>query len=125
VGSTTVVERRWSSVSGGRACLVARVGERGGERARLRVQVSDGKVGEQGMGSKGARACGGGRRTRRRGRVHDEGCEREVRDGLMGGVRGTERERAGACARETAPTDRLHRTARGREEEKRCTGWRR
>jgi hypothetical protein len=53
-------------------------------------------VGERGMGSKGVRACGGGRRTRGRGRVHGEGRGREVRDGLTGGVREAERERARA-----------------------------
>jgi hypothetical protein len=48
-------------------------GERGGERARLRAQVSRGKWASGARGSKGARACGGGHRTRGRGR--------EVRDG--------------------------------------------
>jgi hypothetical protein len=33
-----------------------------------------GKVGERGAGSKGARACGGGRETRGRERVHDGGA---------------------------------------------------
>jgi hypothetical protein len=42
-------------------------------------------VGERGTGSKGARACRGGRRTRGRGW--------EVRDGLTGGVHEAERER--------------------------------
>jgi hypothetical protein len=74
-------------------------------------------------GSKGARACGGARRTRRRGRVQGEGRGREVRDGLTSGVRRTER--VGTRARETAPIGRPHRIARGREEEKRCAGWRR
>jgi hypothetical protein len=49
-------------------------------------------VGEWGTGSKGARACRGGWRTRGRGRVHDEGRGREVRDGLTGGVHEAERE---------------------------------
>jgi hypothetical protein len=33
-----------------------------------------GEVGERGAGSKGARACGGGRETRGRGRVHGGGA---------------------------------------------------
>jgi hypothetical protein len=53
-------------------------------------------VGERGTGSKGARTCRGVRRTRGRGRVHGEGCGREVRDGLTGGVREAERERSRA-----------------------------
>jgi hypothetical protein len=85
--------------------------------------VSRGEVGERGTGSKGARACEGGRRTRGRGRVHSRGRGREVRDGLMGGVR--EAERASACEKETAPTGWPHRASRGREEKKRCVGWRR
>jgi hypothetical protein len=55
-----------------------------------------GEVGERGTMSKGAGACRGDRRTRGRGHVHIEGRGREVRDGLMGGVRETERERARA-----------------------------
>jgi hypothetical protein len=81
-------------VSGVGTCLVARAERERGERARLRAQVSRGKVGEWGTRSKGARTCGGGPRMRGRGRVHGEGRGREVRDGLTGGVRGTERERA-------------------------------
>jgi hypothetical protein len=91
------------------------------------------EVGEQGTGSEGARACGGGRRTRGRGHVHSEGRGREVRDGLTGGVRDAyrerererERERASTCEIETTPTGRPHTAARGREEEKRCAGWHR
>jgi hypothetical protein len=45
---------------------------------------------------------------------------REVRDRLTGGVR--EAERASACEKETTPTGRPHRAARGRDEEKRCAG---
>jgi hypothetical protein len=56
--------------------------------------VSGRKWASGARGSKGARTCGGGRRTRGCGRVHDgEGRGREVGDELTGGVRGTERER--------------------------------
>jgi hypothetical protein len=34
-----------------------------------------GEVGESGAGSKGARVCGGGQETRRRGRVHGGGAQ--------------------------------------------------
>jgi hypothetical protein len=73
-------------------------------------------VGERGAGSKGARACVGGRRTRGRGR--------QVRDRLTGGVRGAEREDE-RVRKETAPTDRPHRAASGREGEKGRVGERR
>jgi hypothetical protein len=53
-----------------------------------------GEVGEQRAASKGAWAREHGRRTCGRGRVHGEGHGREVGEGLTGGVRGTERERA-------------------------------
>jgi hypothetical protein len=80
-----------------------------------------GEVGERGMGSKGVRACGGGRRTRRRGCVHGEGRGRDVRNGLTGGVREAERERASSCEkkrrRQVGPTEQ-------REGERRHTGWR-
>jgi hypothetical protein len=64
-------------------------------------------VGEQGEGSKVVRACGGGQRTCGHGRVHGGGHGREVRDGLTGGVCGTERERArvrGTRRRQDWPT---------------------
>jgi hypothetical protein len=80
-------------------------------------------VGERGSGSKGARACRGGRRTRGRGHVHGGGRGREVRDGLTGGGCGAERE-SERVRKEAAPTGRPHRAARGGEGEKRCTGWR-
>jgi hypothetical protein len=47
--------------------------ERGDDRAQLRAQMSREKVGERGTGSKGARACRGGRRMRIRGRIHGGG----------------------------------------------------
>jgi hypothetical protein len=66
--------------------------------------VSGGKWASGARGSKGARACEGGQITRGGGRVHGEGRGREVRDGLTGGVCGTERERKGAREREMALT---------------------
>jgi hypothetical protein len=84
-------------------------------------------VGDRGMRSKGARACGGGRRTHGRGCVHGEGRGREVRDGLTGGVRGTEREQARVREkqrRQVGPIEQRE-GEREREEEKRCAGWRR
>jgi hypothetical protein len=80
-------------MSGDGACLVACAGEREGEGVRLRAQVSGGKWASGARGSKRARTCGGGRRTRGRGRVHGEGRGREVGDGLTGGVRGRACER--------------------------------
>jgi hypothetical protein len=74
--------------------------ERGRESSVVGTS-EQGEVGERGMGSKGARACGGGQRTRRRGRVQGEGRGREVRDGLTGGVREAERERARAKRNDT------------------------
>jgi hypothetical protein len=54
--------------------------------------VSEGKVASGARGSKGARACEGGQRTRKHGRVHGEGRGREFRGGLTSWVCGTERE---------------------------------
>jgi hypothetical protein len=80
-----------------------------------------GEVDERGMGSKGARACRGGRRTHERGRVHGEGHGQEVRDGLMGGVREAEGGRASTCEkkwrRQVGPTEQ-------REGDRRRAGWR-
>jgi hypothetical protein len=70
-------------------------------------------VGERGTWSKGARACGGGRRTCGHGRVHDGGHGRQVRDGLTGGVREAERE--SAFKKEKTQTGQPHRAVRGRE----------
>jgi hypothetical protein len=108
---TTVAERRRSLVSGGGDCLVARAGRERGRESSAEGASEQGEVGERGTGSKGARVCGGHRRTRGRGRVHG---------GDVGSTR--QRERASACEKETAPTGRPHRAARGREEEKRCAG---
>jgi hypothetical protein len=84
---------RWSTVSHGGATLLRAQSERGGERVRLRAQLSRGKWASGARGSKGARTCGGGRRTRGRGCVHGEGRGWEVGDGLTGGLGGTEREK--------------------------------
>jgi hypothetical protein len=83
-------------VSSDGACLVARVGRESGRESSVEGVSEQGEVGERGTGSKGVGACGGGRRTRGRGRVHGGGSGREVRDGLTGGDRGAERKRARA-----------------------------
>jgi hypothetical protein len=64
---------RWSSVSGGGATWSRGQSERGGERVRLRAQVSKGKWASGAQGSKGARTCGDGRRSSGCGRVHGGG----------------------------------------------------
>jgi hypothetical protein len=46
--------------------------EREGERAGQRAQMEEGRWASRARGSKGARGLGHGRRTRNRGRVHDE-----------------------------------------------------
>jgi hypothetical protein len=96
-------------VSGDRACLVARAGRESGRESLAKGVSEQGEVGERGAGSKGAGACRGGQRTRGRGR--------EVRDGLTGGDRGAERERA--CAKRSgADRSAPHSSERerGREE---------
>jgi hypothetical protein len=87
--------------------------KRGGERVRLRAQVSGGKWASGARGSKGARTCGDGRRTRGRGGIHDEGRGREVGDGLTDGLRRTEGESGCAGARKGA--DRTSPLCSGRE----------
>jgi hypothetical protein len=110
-----------SSVSGGRASWFRAQSERGGERVRLRAQVSGGKWESGARGSKVARSCGGGRRTHGRGRVHGEGRGQEVGDGLIGGLRGTERE-SGRTGTEKG-ADRTGPRGNGRE--RGSAGWRR
>jgi hypothetical protein len=59
--------------------------------------MSRGKVGKQGVGSKGARACEGGRGLHGRGRVHGGGMGRRLVTGGVADRRGPwgrERERA-------------------------------
>jgi hypothetical protein len=103
-------------MSGDKATWSLAQSKRGGKRVRLRAQVSGGKWVSGARGSKGVRTCGGGRRTCGRGRVHGEGCEREVGDGLTGGLGRIEREReAGVRAKGTAPIGLAHWAARGRE----------
>jgi hypothetical protein len=64
---------RQSTVGGGGA-LWSRVQSEGkGERVWLRAQVSGGRWASETWGSKGARTCRGGRRSRDRGRVHGGG----------------------------------------------------
>jgi hypothetical protein len=108
---------RQSTVGGGGALWSRAQSEREGERVRLRVQVSRGRWASRARGSKGARTCGGGRRSRGRGRVHCGGHWREVGDELTGGVGRTERE-SRACGRGTAPTNLAHGAAREREGER-------
>jgi hypothetical protein len=62
--------------------------------------VSGGEWASGARGSKRARTCGVGRRTRSHGQVHGEGRGREVGDGLTCGVRGIERERERVRVRE-------------------------
>jgi hypothetical protein len=62
-------------VSGGRALCSRGQSEREGEGVWLRAKVSEGRWASR------ARARGCGWRTRGRGRVHDGGSWREVRDG--------------------------------------------
>jgi hypothetical protein len=50
---------RRTSVSGGGACLVARVGRERGRESSAEGASEQGEVGERGTGSKGAGACGG------------------------------------------------------------------
>jgi hypothetical protein len=71
------VAKQWrSSVSGGGANLVACAERERGRESSTEGANGQGEVGERGMGSKGAIACRGGRRTSGRGCVH----MREVRD---------------------------------------------
>jgi hypothetical protein len=100
-----------------RTCLVACTRRERGRESLVEGANEQGEVGEQHAASKGARAQERGSRTRGRGRIHGERRGQEVGDGLTGGVRGTEKERAGARGRGTAPTDRLHRAARERGRE--------
>jgi hypothetical protein len=88
-------------VSGGRACLVTGGGQERGRESSAESTSEQGEVGEQRAASKGARAQECGRRTCGRGRVHGKGRGREVGDGLMGGVHGTERERERERERES------------------------
>jgi hypothetical protein len=108
--------------------LDARAGrEREGEGARLTAQMSRGKWASGVRALKGARACGAGGKTRRRGHVH--GGSARVGGygrGLTGGVRGAAREdvrvREKKWCRLIGPTD----SERERDGEKDVgVGWRR
>jgi hypothetical protein len=79
--------------------------------------VSGGTWVSRARGSKGARTCGGGRRSRGRGRVQAGDRGREVGDELTGGIGGTETE-AGARAKGTTPTNLAHGATRQREGER-------
>jgi hypothetical protein len=81
------------SESGDRAAWMRARGEREGEGARLRAQMSRGKWESRVQALKGARACGGGRGMRGRGRVHGRGMGERLgkRGGLAGGVHGAAR----------------------------------
>jgi hypothetical protein len=97
-----------------RSYLVTSEERERGREGSAKGTSEQGEVGEQCAASKEVRARERGRRTRSRGRVHGEGREREVGDGLTGGLGGTERE-AGACVKETMPTGLAHWAAGGRE----------
>jgi hypothetical protein len=73
VGSTAAVEQTADFDERRRSCLDARVGRERGRECSAEGANEQGKVGERGAGSKGARACGGGRGLRGRGHVHDGG----------------------------------------------------
>jgi hypothetical protein len=75
-------------VSGGEAAWIRAQREREGEGARLRAQMRRGKWASGVWALKGTRACGGGRGTRGRGRVHGGGVGERLgkRRGLTGGV---------------------------------------
>jgi hypothetical protein len=113
-------------VSGGGARLVACTGRERWRESPVEGSNEQGEVGERGTGSKGARACRGGRRTHGHGRVHGGECGRKVRDaeGTDGwGPRGREKERARAekkRRRQGGPTEQ-----RERERERERAGWRR
>jgi hypothetical protein len=118
--------RRWSqngwqsTVSGGGALWSRAQSEREGERLQLRAQVSGGRWASRARGSKEARTCGGGRRSRGRGCVHDGGSwaggwGRAYRWGWR------DRERSGRACERTTPTSLSHGAAR----ERGLAGWRR
>jgi hypothetical protein len=115
VGSpTTTVERAADVGEWRRNSLGARAGQERGQECSAEGANEQGEVGERGTGSKGARACGGGRGLRGRGRVHGGGLGGRLGTGSDGwGPRG--RERMSACARGSALIGRPHRATRGRE----------
>jgi hypothetical protein len=83
-------------------------GRERGQESSAEGASEQGEVGERGAGSKGARACGGGRGTRGRGRIHDEDMDWRLGTGRR--VRPTGSERGSANGRSTL-TERVHRAA--------------
>jgi hypothetical protein len=107
---------RRSTVGSGGALWSRAEREREGEKVRLRAQVSGGRWASSAQGSKGAGTCGGGRRSRGRGRVHGGGSwARGWGQADRWGWRGKERERR-ACER-TASISLAHGAARERGRE--------
>jgi hypothetical protein len=97
--STVTVERAVDVGEWWRSCL----GARAGRECSAEGAIEQGKVGERGASSKGARACEGGRKMHRRGRIHGGGMAERLGTGSDGwGPQG--RERMSACARGSAPT---------------------
>jgi hypothetical protein len=62
--ATVAVERAAGFGERRRSCLVACAWQERGRENSTEGASEQGEVGERGAGSKGARACGGGRRTR-------------------------------------------------------------
>jgi hypothetical protein len=115
-------------VSGDEACLVACVGRERGRLSTIGGASELGEVGERGAGLKRGEGMRGWSENARTWASPRRGRGREVRDRLMGGVRGTERERERESER-VRKSNNADRSApqssereRGREE---VRGWRR
>jgi hypothetical protein len=103
VVSTAVAERTTVYGEPQWSYLVACVEWERGREGSAEGATERGKWASGARGSKGARTCGGGRRTHGHGCVHNEGRGWEVGDGLTGGLGRTKRERSGrACERNGA-----------------------
>jgi hypothetical protein len=75
-----------------RCHLGARAGRERGQECSAEGANEQGKVGERGAGSKGARACGGGQKTRGCGCIHGGGVDERLGTGFDGwGPQGRER----------------------------------
>jgi hypothetical protein len=97
-------------------------GEREGEGARLRAQMSRGEWASRVRALKGARACGGGEKTRGRGHVHGGSAwVGGYGRGLMGGVHGAARE--DVCVREKKWRRQIGPTDSERESEREMCPW--
>jgi hypothetical protein len=107
-------------VSGGGACLVACAERERGRESSAESANEQGEVAERGMGSKGARACEGGWRTRGRGRVH--GGDVGERLGTTDGWGSRRKERESECVCERNDADRTGPPGSGRERGERARG---